>query len=127
PEPAPPGHICLARDGGPGINSSRYESPSSSVLTSHGGTGMKVYLIVAKGKRQGFPIQIPGDLFMLGSEPICQLRSQLPGIAPRHCVLVVKSADERKVFLRDLGSDEGTLINGSRMPPGEEWALHKGD
>jgi anti-anti-sigma regulatory factor len=88
---------------------------------------MKVYLIVAKGKRKGFPILIQGDLFLIGSEPICQLRSVLPGVASRHCMLVVKSADERKVFLRDLGSDEGTFINGSRMHPAEEWALHKGD
>jgi anti-anti-sigma regulatory factor len=85
---------------------------------------MKVYLIVASGKRKGFPILLQQNLFMLGSDKICQLRSALPGIAPRHCAVRV---DERKVFVRDLGSDEGTLVNGSRMPTSEEWALHKGD
>jgi anti-anti-sigma regulatory factor len=85
---------------------------------------MKVYLIVASGKRKGFPILLQQNLFMLGSDEVCQLRSPLPGIAARHCAVRV---DDRKVFVRDLGSDEGTLVNGSRMPPSEEWALHKGD
>jgi anti-anti-sigma regulatory factor len=85
---------------------------------------MKVYLIVASGKRKGFPILLQQSLFMLGSDDVCQLRSPLPGIAPRHCAVRV---DDRKVFVRDLGSEEGTLINGSRMPTSEEWALHKGD
>jgi anti-anti-sigma regulatory factor len=85
---------------------------------------MKVYLIVASGKRKGFPILLQQSIFMLGSDDVCQLRSPLPGIAPRHCAVRV---DERKVFVRDLGSDEGTLVNGSRMPMSEEWPLHKGD
>jgi anti-anti-sigma regulatory factor len=85
---------------------------------------MKVYLIVASGKRKGFPILLQQTLFMLGSDDVCQLRSPLPGIAPRHCAVRV---DDRKVFLRDLGSEEGTLVNGARMPASEEWALHKGD
>ena len=75
---------------------------------------MKVYLIVASGKRKGFPILLQQNLFMMGSEDICQLRSPLPGVAPRHCAVRI---DERKVFVRDLGSDEGTIVNGSRMPP----------
>lgn len=85
---------------------------------------MKVYLIVASGKRKGFPILLQQNLFMLGSDHICQLRSPLPGIASRHCAVRI---DERKVFVRDLGSNEGTLVNGSRMPTSEEWPLHKGD
>jgi anti-anti-sigma regulatory factor len=85
---------------------------------------MKVYLIVASGKRKGFPILMQQNIFMLGSDGVCQLRSPLPGIAPRHCAVRI---DERKVFVRDMGSDEGTIVNGARMPASEEWPLHKGD
>ncbi len=85
---------------------------------------MKVYLIVASGKRKGFPILMQQNLFMLGSDDVCQLRSPLPGIASRHCAVRI---DDNKVFVRDMGSDEGTLVNGARMPSSEEWPLHKGD
>lgn len=85
---------------------------------------MKLYLIVAKGKRKGFPIEIKVDLFLIGSDRMCQLRSELPGIFPQHCAVVKK--DERKVFVRDLDSGK-TIINGDLLPPGEEWPLHAGD
>jgi anti-anti-sigma regulatory factor len=84
----------------------------------------KVYLIVAKGKHQGMPIPILQDLFLIGSSKECQLRSHLPGVAPQHCAIVLR---EGKVFVRDLGSGEATLVNGEVMPSGEEWPLHKGD
>jgi pSer/pThr/pTyr-binding forkhead associated (FHA) protein len=85
---------------------------------------MKIYLIVAKGKHQGMPIPITGDLFLIGASKECQLRSNLPGVGAQHCALVHR---ERKVFVRDLGSGEPTLVNGSLVPPGDEWPLHKGD
>ena len=85
---------------------------------------MKFYLIVAKGKRQGMPIPITVDLFLIGSSKECQLRSRVPGIGPQQCALVCR---ERKVFVRDLNSGEPTLLNGSVLPPGEEWPLHAND
>jgi hypothetical protein len=84
----------------------------------------KFYLIVAKGKKQGLPIPITVDLFLLGSDKVCQLRSELPGIGPQQCALVTR---ERKIFIRDLDSGNPTLVNGSLVPPGEEWPLHAGD
>ncbi len=83
---------------------------------------MKFYLIVAKGKRTGMPIPITIDLFLLGSEEICQLRSK--GLGAEHCALVTR---ENKVFIRDLDSGQPTLLNGEIIPPGVEWPLHAGD
>ncbi len=85
---------------------------------------MKFYLIVAKGKHKGMPIPITVDLFFLGSDKVCQLRSALPGVGGQHCALVTR---ERKVFVRDMDSGEPTLVNGEPLPPGEEWPLHPGD
>lgn len=85
---------------------------------------MKFFLIVAKGKKAGFPIEVKVDLFTLGSESACQLRSQLPGIGGQHCALVMR---EKKVFCRDLNSGEATILNGSMIPPGEEYPIHAGD
>lgn len=84
---------------------------------------MKLYLIVAKGKQKGLPIPIKVDLFLMGTESICQLRSKLPGIAGQHCALVTR---DNKVFVKDLEGGE-TFINGELMPAGEEWPIHAGD
>jgi Inner membrane component of T3SS, cytoplasmic domain len=85
---------------------------------------MKLYLEVKRGKQQGTVLLFRGDLFVLGSDPACQLRSDRPGIAPQHCALIVR---QRKVFVRDLNGGQPTLLNDDLVPPGEEWAVHSGD
>jgi anti-anti-sigma regulatory factor len=85
---------------------------------------MKFYLIVAKGKKKGYPIPITVDLFLMGTEKMCQLRSHLDGIGAKHCAIVRR---EKKVFVRDLNSGEPTLLNEAMIPAGEEWACHPGD
>jgi hypothetical protein len=83
---------------------------------------MKFYLIVANGPKQGTPIEITIDLFILGSDKMCQLRSKKFG--PRHCALVTQ---DKKVFIRDMDSGKPTVVNGEVLPPGQLWALHAGD
>jgi hypothetical protein len=85
---------------------------------------MKFYLIVAEGKQQGLPIPIEVDLFMIGRAKMCQLRSKLPGVGRQHCAVVRR---ERKVFVRDLGCGEPTLVNSAVITPNQEWPLHPGD
>lgn len=84
---------------------------------------MKLYLIVAKGRQKGLPIPIKVDLFLMGSEPMCQLRSKLPGVAGQHCALVTR---DNKVFVKDLEGGK-TFVNDDLMGPGEEWPIHAGD
>src|ERR1700722_9297219 len=83
---------------------------------------MKFYLIVAKGSKQGLPIPIAVDLFLIGSDRICQLRKR--GLGAKHCALVTR---DKKVFVRDMDSGHSTLVNGSAIPTGSEWPLHAGD
>lgn len=83
---------------------------------------MKFYLIVAKGSKKGMPVPITVDLFIVGSDPICQLRAR--NLGPRHCALVTR---DKNVFVRDMDSGEPTLVNGHVITPGQEWPLHKGD
>lgn len=85
---------------------------------------MKFYLIVAKGKHQGLPIPIEVDLFLIGTDSLCQLRSRVEEIGPRHCALVNRG---RKVFVRDMGSGLPTIVNGNTLPEHAEWPLHAGD
>ncbi len=83
---------------------------------------MKFYLIVAKGSKQGMPIQVKIDLFLVGSDKICQLRKA--SLGDRHCAFVTR---DKKVFVRDMDSGQPTIVNNSAIPPGAEWPLHTGD
>ncbi|MBI2804230.1 MAG: FHA domain-containing protein [Planctomycetes bacterium] len=83
---------------------------------------MKFYLIVAKGRKQGMPIPVSCDLFLVGSDRMCQLRKD--SLGAKHCAFVTR---DKKVFVRDMDSGKATLVNGAAIPPGEEWPLHKGD
>lgn len=85
---------------------------------------MDVYLIASKGRRKGFAFLLPADLFLIGADPVCNLRSFLPGIAPRHCAVLCKN---RRVTLLDLDSGEPVFVNGELVPPNAEWLLHQGD
>jgi anti-anti-sigma regulatory factor len=85
---------------------------------------VKFYLIVAKGKHQGLPIPIEIDLFMVGSDPECQIRSQHESIGSQHCAFITR---DRKVFVRDMGSGEPTIVNDAIVPENAEWPLHAGD
>jgi anti-anti-sigma regulatory factor len=85
---------------------------------------MKFYLIVAKGKHKGMPIEIKVDLFLIGTQRVCQLHSTSPGIGAEHCALVTR---DRKVFVQDLRSGYPTRINSAVIPAGEEWPAHAGD
>jgi anti-anti-sigma regulatory factor len=83
---------------------------------------MKYVLIVAKGSKQGMTIPIKVDLFLIGSDRMCQLRKGKLG--SKHCALMMR---EDKVFIRDMDSGQTTLVNGAVLPAGTEWPLHDGD
>jgi anti-anti-sigma regulatory factor len=83
---------------------------------------MKFYLIVAKGRKLGLPIPITVDLFLIGSDKMCQLRKR--SLGPKHCAFVTR---DKKVFIRDMDSGSPTIVNGAAIPTGGEWPLHSGD
>src|SRR5436305_3106100 len=105
-------------------NPDRIKAPISDsiVLAASANRFMKYYLIVAnKGKNQGLPIPIKVDLFLIGSDRMCQVRSAMSGIGSQHCAIVSR---ERKVVIRDLSSGYDTIVNGAPLPEGAEWPLH---
>jgi hypothetical protein len=97
-------------------------SPPTAAPTPTKRNPLHFYLIVAKGTKKGMPIPIPADLFLIGSEKMCQLRN--PHLSPKHCALTSR---DKKVFLRDLNSGQPTLLNYEVVPPGQEWPVHVGD
>jgi hypothetical protein len=85
---------------------------------------MHLYLIVASGKQTGKPLRIDTELFMIGAGPMCQLRSNLPGMGVQQCLITQR---ERRVHVRDLDGHGTTMVNGDPLPPGGEVPLHGGD
>lgn len=77
---------------------------------------MQVSLTVVGGVHNGRVIPIKGAEFLIGRDPKCQLRPASNEISRQHCAIVVR--DER-VFLRDYGSRNGTLLNQRTLLRGE--------
>jgi anti-anti-sigma factor len=70
---------------------------------------VRARLIVAAGQAAGRAITLRGPRFVIGRHPSCQLRPKSPTISRYHTV--IELCDGR-VLVRDLGSANGTVIDG---------------
>jgi predicted component of type VI protein secretion system len=69
---------------------------------------MKVSLVVTTGTHEGRSIPVTGPQFLIGRDPQCQLRPASQAISKLHCAVLVRDG---KVYLKDYGSTNGTLVN----------------
>lgn len=85
---------------------------------------MKLSIVMlTPGPGQGRVIPINVNQFLIGRDPDCHLRPSSTHISNRHCALLRR---EDKVFLRDLGSTNGTFVNDQQVAA-SEIELHDGD
>lgn len=84
---------------------------------------MKLVLVhfADTGERRDF--RVTAETCRLGRKPEADLQIPAPTVSREHCVL--RTADGR-VFVRDLGSSNGTFRNRDRVGA-EEVELHAGD
>jgi pSer/pThr/pTyr-binding forkhead associated (FHA) protein len=73
---------------------------------------MKVQLVVVRGKPEGKIIPLVGPNFKIGRGETCHLRPSSEQISREHAEFSI-SADA--VEVRDLGSRNGTLVNGKAL------------
>jgi pSer/pThr/pTyr-binding forkhead associated (FHA) protein len=66
-------------------------------------------------------IELDRAVVVVGRHRWCDVRIASPRVSRRHCWL---APDTDRVLVRDLGSKNGTLINGRRVEMG---VLHPGD
>ena len=73
---------------------------------------LRAELKVLEGKHQGKAISLNVKQFLVGREPDCHLRPNSEMVSRHHCVFLV---DDYTVRVRDLGSTNGTYVNGERI------------
>lgn len=83
---------------------------------------MKFALVVASGVRAGTVIPAPGPKLIVGRGEGCHLRPASPAISNKHCEFVLRDG---VVYLRDLGSTNGTVVNDVTIT--DEIGLAEGD
>lgn len=83
---------------------------------------LQAELKILGGKHQGKSIPLSTKKFLVGREQDCHLRPNSDLVSRHHCVF---SIDEYAVRLRDLGSTNGTRVNGK--PLHGEVMLKSGD
>jgi hypothetical protein len=85
-------------------------------------------LRVLDGKHEGKSIPLSVKKFLVGREQDCQLRPNSDLVSRHHCVFTI---DDFSVRLRDLGSTNGTYVNGTRLTgvvvlqPGDQVSIGK--
>ncbi len=83
---------------------------------------MDAKLIVIGGKNAGQTIPVSGPKFLIGRAEDCQLRPRSDLVSRHHCEILL---EQGSVAVRDLGSKNGTLVNGEEIKSQRE--LKAGD
>jgi pSer/pThr/pTyr-binding forkhead associated (FHA) protein len=73
---------------------------------------MHVKLLVVHGRPQGKCLEFPSGEYVFGRGAECHIRPNSDWVSRQHCMLRV-SPDA--LVVRDLGSRNGTLVNGVRV------------
>ncbi|MFN0050645.1 MAG: FHA domain-containing protein [Planctomycetales bacterium] len=79
-------------------------------------------LIVRSGKKKGKRIVLPEREVTVGRDEHCFIRMTSAEVSRQHCALI---PTDRGLLVRDLGSQNGTLVNQARIE--KETLLHPGD
>jgi len=82
---------------------------------------MDVNLILLKKDGSTQLFALPSAVTILGRRQECDLCIPLPAVSRKHCEL---NMDQGRLKIRDLGSKNGTIVNGQRI---EEAGLKPGD
>jgi predicted component of type VI protein secretion system len=83
---------------------------------------MNVKLLIVQGRPEGKCLLFPRGEYVFGRGDECHVRPNSDWVSRQHCLLRVTAGE---AYLRDLGSRNGTLVNGVRLV--QECLLQHGD
>ena len=69
-------------------------------------------LVVTHGKAKGRAVRVPEIGLVIGRDPQCELRSENAQLSRRHARI---RADDGRIFVQDLRSTNGTIVNGTKI------------
>jgi pSer/pThr/pTyr-binding forkhead associated (FHA) protein/anti-anti-sigma regulatory factor len=98
-------------------------APPAAPAAATATPGPRIRLIVEVGRAKGKEVEIRVPRFLIGRDPQCQLRPNSNAISRLHTAIEQRDG---RVYVRDLGSQNGTLLNG-RVLRGEEAEVLHGD
>src|SRR4051794_25687224 len=81
-------------------------------LGGYEGDAMDVHLVVVKSKPRGRTLTFGPGAYLFGRGQECHVRPDSEWVSRQHCLLTVA---RDTLVLKDLGSTNGTLVNGSRV------------
>ncbi len=73
---------------------------------------MKAKLLVVHGRSEGKSLLFPAGEYVFGRGTECHIQPNSDWVSRQHCLLRVTL---EALFIRDLGSRNGTLVNGARL------------
>src|SRR4051812_43399195 len=94
-----------------------------AVATAMGPAQPNVRLVVVTGRAIGRSIEVPGPRFLIGRDPTCHLRPNNVAVSRVHATIEQRKG---RVYLRDLGTTNGTFLN-DRLLRDEEAEVAHGD
>jgi S1-C subfamily serine protease len=72
-----------------------------------------MWVTIGSGEGRGLSVRVEGERFLIGTGPECQLMVGDPQASPLHASFEV--GESGRVTLHDLGSENGTFVNGERL------------
>lgn len=81
---------------------------------------LKIRLVVTNGSNAGARVRVEGDSFTVGRSTSADLRLVTNTVSRQHCRIL---RDEERVMIQDLGSRNGTEVNGRLLTEGQACRL----
>ncbi len=102
------------------------QDPGDTTRTFHSETSpdeSSPCLVMIRGPQLGLRVQLPAGETVLGRSATCGVPVALDGVSRQHCAFTVASG---RASIRDLGSKNGTWVNGERLEPHRGAVLSNG-
>ncbi|NLX10470.1 MAG: FHA domain-containing protein [Chloroflexi bacterium] len=80
--------------------------------------------LIQEGEHAGKTIELAHFPFTIGRSRECDVVLDSSSVSRLHAQII---SDHLNIFLADMGSTNGTFVNGRRLDPGEEYRLRAGD